>query len=49
MKETEALATFVAETEDADLPASLIAECKIATLDALAAAFVARRCRGRSG
>ena len=40
MPATQALATFVADTRYADLPASLIAECKIATLDVFAAAFV---------
>ena len=40
MKETQTLASFIANTRYADLPASLIAECKIATLDVLAAAFV---------
>jgi 2-methylcitrate dehydratase PrpD len=37
---TRILARFVAETRYDDLPPSLIAECKIALLDALAAAFV---------
>ena len=40
MQATQTLAAFVADTRYADLPASLIAECKIATLDAFAAAFV---------
>ena len=40
MHETRTLAKFVADTGYADLPASLVAECKIATLDVLAAAFV---------
>jgi 2-methylcitrate dehydratase PrpD len=40
MQATQILATFVAETRYGDLPPSLIAECKIATLDAFAAAFV---------
>jgi 2-methylcitrate dehydratase PrpD len=40
MSATQILATFVAETGYADLPRSLIDECKIATLDAFAAAFV---------
>ncbi len=40
MQETQTLANFVADTRYADLPASLIAECKIATLDVFAAAFV---------
>jgi 2-methylcitrate dehydratase PrpD len=40
MQETQTLAKFVADTGYADLPASLIAECKIATLDVFAAAFV---------
>ena len=37
---TQQLAQFVAGTAYGDLPASLVAECKIATLDVLAAAFV---------
>ena len=40
MQATQTLAAFVADTRYADLPASLIAECKIATLDAFAVAFV---------
>lgn len=40
MQATQTLATFVADTRYADLPPSLIAECKIATLDVFAAAFV---------
>ena len=40
MSATQTLAKFVADTGYADLPPSLIAECKIATLDAFAAAFV---------
>jgi 2-methylcitrate dehydratase PrpD len=40
MQETQTLAKFVADTGYADLPASLIAECRIATLDVFAAAFV---------
>ena len=40
MQATQTLATFVAETRYADLPASLVAELKIAALDAFAAAFV---------
>ncbi len=40
MQATQTLAAFVADTRYADLPASLIAECKIATLDVFAAAFV---------
>lgn len=40
MPATEALARFVAETDYPDLPSSLITECKIATLDVFAAAFV---------
>jgi 2-methylcitrate dehydratase PrpD len=40
MGATQALASFVAETRYADLPPSLIAECKIAALDVFAAAFV---------
>ena len=40
MQATQALASFVAETRYTDLPSTLIAECKIATLDVFAAAFV---------
>ena len=40
MQATHTLAKFVADTRYADLPPSLIAECKVATLDAFAAAFV---------
>jgi len=40
MQETLALATFVAETRFADLPPSLVAECKINVLDACGAGFV---------
>lgn len=40
MHETQTLAKFVADTQYSDLPPSLIAECKVATLDVLAAAFV---------
>jgi 2-methylcitrate dehydratase PrpD len=40
MQETQTLATFVADTRYSDLPATLIAECKVATLDVFAAAFV---------
>lgn len=40
MSATQTLASFVANTRYADLPPSLINECKIATLDVLAAAFV---------
>jgi 2-methylcitrate dehydratase PrpD len=40
MHETKTLARFIADTRYADLPASLVTECKIATLDVLAAAFV---------
>jgi 2-methylcitrate dehydratase PrpD len=40
MQATRILAKFVADTRYTDLPASLIAECKIATLDVFAAAFV---------
>ena len=40
MQETQALAKFVADTGYADLPPSLVTECKIATLDVFAAAFV---------
>ena len=40
MSATQTLAKFVAETGYEDLPRTLIGECKIATLDAFAAAFV---------
>jgi len=40
MSATQTLAKFVAETGYEDLPPTLIVECKIATLDAFAAAFV---------
>lgn len=40
MQETLSFAKFIAQTRYADLPASLITECKIATLDVFAAAFV---------
>src|ERR1043165_6977767 len=40
MSATQTLAKFVADTGYADLPPSLIAECRIATLDVFAAAFV---------
>ena len=40
MDATRTLARFVAETRYEDLPASLVAELRIALLDALAAAFV---------
>ena len=40
MSATLTLAKFVADTRYGDLPASLISECKIATLDVMAAAFV---------
>ena len=40
MHETRALARFVAETRFADLPRALVANCKIAVLDALGAGFV---------
>ena len=40
MQATQALAKFVADTGYAGLPAGLVAECKIATLDVFAAAFV---------
>lgn len=40
MSATRMLATFVAQTRYADLPPGLVDECKIAVLDALAAAFV---------
>ena len=40
MNETRALARFAAETTFADLPRTLVDNCKIAVLDALAAGFV---------
>jgi 2-methylcitrate dehydratase PrpD len=40
MHETRALARFVAETQFADLPLSLVADCKIMVLDTLGAGFV---------
>ncbi len=40
MSATAALARFIADTRYADLPPGLAEECKIATLDAFAAAFV---------
>lgn len=40
MSATMSLAKFVADTHYADLPASLIEECKVAVLDVLAAAYV---------
>ena len=40
MQATRVLAKFVADTRFSDLPASLVTECKIATLDVFAAAFV---------
>ncbi len=40
MSATAALARFVADTRYSDLPPGLAEECKIATLDAFAAAFV---------
>ena len=40
MTQTRVLARFVAETRFADLPRGLVANCKIAVLDALAAGFV---------
>jgi 2-methylcitrate dehydratase PrpD len=40
MQATQALAKFVADTGYADLPASLVTECKVAALDVFAAAFV---------
>jgi 2-methylcitrate dehydratase PrpD len=40
MQSTQILAKFVADTRYADLPSSLVAELKIATLDVFAAAFV---------
>lgn len=40
MSATMTLAKFVAETGYADVPAGLIEECKVATLDAFAAAYV---------
>lgn len=40
MHETQTLAQFVTETQFADFPASLIADCKILVLDTLGAGFV---------
>ena len=40
MHETRTLAQFVAQIQFADLPSSLIDECKIAVLDTFAAGFV---------
>jgi 2-methylcitrate dehydratase PrpD len=40
MHATRALAQFVADTRYSDLPSSLVDECRIAVLDAFAAAFV---------
>jgi 2-methylcitrate dehydratase PrpD len=40
MEATRILAKFVADTRYSDLPASLVAECRIATLDVFAAAFI---------
>ncbi len=40
MHETRTLAQFVVDTGYDNLPASLIDDCKIATLDTLGAAFV---------
>ena len=40
MHETRTLAQFVAQTQFADLPPSLIDECKIAVLDTFGAGFV---------
>ena len=40
MHETRTLAQFVAQIQCADLPPSLIDECKIAVLDTFAAGFV---------
>jgi 2-methylcitrate dehydratase PrpD len=40
MNETRTLARFVADTRFADLPAGLVANCKIAVLDAIGAGFV---------
>ena len=40
MNETRALARFAAHTQYSDLPRSLVENCKIAVLDALAAGFV---------
>lgn len=40
MHETSALAQFVAQTQFADVPASLVDDCKIMLLDALGAGFV---------
>ncbi|MBI4082183.1 MAG: MmgE/PrpD family protein [Candidatus Lambdaproteobacteria bacterium] len=40
MHETQMLAQFVAETRYADLPARLVAECRLAVLDTIAAGYV---------
>jgi 2-methylcitrate dehydratase PrpD len=40
MRETQALARFVAETQFKDLPDALVEECRIVVLDTLAAGFV---------
>ena len=48
MHETRTLAQFVAQIQFADLPSSLIDECKIAVLDTFAAGFVGPYSRGRS-
>jgi 2-methylcitrate dehydratase PrpD len=40
MNETCALARFVAKTQFTDLPCSLVDDCKITVLDAIAAGFV---------
>src|SRR5215467_12522411 len=43
MNETRTLARFVADTRFADLPRTLVDNCKIAVLDTMAAAFVGTR------
>ena len=48
MHETRTLAQFVAQIQFADLPSSLIDECKIAVLDTFGAGFVGPCSRGRS-
>ena len=40
MHETRALAQFVAQTQFADVPVSLVNDCKIMVLDAIGAGFV---------
>ena len=49
MHETRTLAQFVAQIQFADLPSSLIDECKIAVLDTFAAVSLVPYSRGRSG